>query len=101
MWQAITQPNTDISDTRAEIMEELSQPISLEDLRNAIHKAPSESVPGPSRLSYTMMKEWPESVIVRAHAAVQAIWEDKIIPSCWNKIWLCNKPKIQPDLATL
>ena len=48
-----------------------------------------------------MMKEWPESVLVRAHAAVQAIWEDKIIPACWNKKWLCPKPKIQPDLATL
>jgi exonuclease III len=101
IWQAITQPYTDITDTRAEIMEVLSQPISLDDLRNAIRKAPSGSVPGPSGLSYAMMKEWPESVLVRAHAAVHAIWEEKIIPACWNKKWLCPKPKIQPDLATL
>jgi len=85
IWQAITQPNTDISDTRAEILEALSQPISLEDLRNAIRKAPTRSVPGPSGLSYAMMKEWPEWVLVRAHTAVQAIWKEKIIPACWNK----------------
>jgi len=48
-----------------------------------------------------MIKEWPKPVLVQAHAAIQAIWEDKIIPSCWNKKWLCPKPKIQPDLATL
>ena len=101
IWQAITQPNLDLSDTRTEIMEALLQPISLDDLRKAIRKAPSGSVPGPSGLSYAMMKEWPEPVLARAHAAVQAIWADKIIPSCWNKKWLCPKPKVHPDLATL
>jgi len=47
-----------------------------------------------------MMKEWPESVLFRAHAAVQAIWEEKIIPACWNKKWLCPKSTLQ-DLRPL
>jgi len=69
----------------------------MQKFRKHIRKAPSGSVPGPSGLSYAMMKEWPESVLVRAHAAVQVIWEEKIIPVCWNKKWLFPKPKIQPD----
>jgi len=73
IWQAITQPNIDSADKRREILEALSHPILLKDLRNAIRKAPSGSMPGPSGLSYAMMKEWHEPVLVRAHTAVQAI----------------------------
>jgi len=82
IWQAITQPHIDNSETRTEIREALLQPISIDYLREEIRKAPSGSVPGPSKLSYAMMKKWPESVLVRAHATVQAIWKNKIIPAC-------------------
>jgi exonuclease III len=100
IWTAIMQPTQDTK-TRQEIGEALSQPVTIEDLRQAIRTSPSGSVPGPSGLSYAMMKEWPESVLTKAHAAMSEIWEQKIIPSCWNKKWLCPKPKIQPDQATL
>ena len=100
MWRAIVQPSEDTK-TRQEIQDSLTLPITIDDLRLAIRTAPSGSVPGPSGLSYAMMKEWPEAVIIKAHAAVSEIWEQKRIPPCWNKKWLCPKPKIQPDQATL
>ena len=48
-----------------------------------------------------MMKEWPESVLIKAHQAVSEIWKEKIIPQCWNQKWLCPKPKVDPEEATL
>jgi len=84
-----------------EIGEALTQPITLEDLRIAIRLAPSSSVPGPNSLSYAMMKEWPDAVLVKAHKAVKTIWDAKIIPESWNRKWLCPKPKVDPEEFTL
>jgi len=78
----------------------LNQPISLEDLRQEIKRAPGNSVPGPSGLSYAMMKEWSDSALLKAHEAVDQIWKEKIIPNCWNEKWL-PKPKADPEEATL
>jgi exonuclease III len=101
IWNAIIMPKESSDAARQEISEALLQPITIEELRQSIRLAPSNSVPGPSGLSYNMMKEWPLAVLEKAHAAVAQIWEDKIVPSCWNVKWLCPKPKVQPDLATL
>jgi len=32
---------------------------------------------------------------------VTEIWKEKIIPQCWNQKWLCPKPKVDPEEATL
>ena len=48
-----------------------------------------------------MMKEWPETVLMRVHETVDKIWREKLIPECWNKKWLCPKPKVDPEIATL
>jgi len=45
IWHAITQPNINNSDTRQEIPEALSQPISIDDLKNAIRKASNDLGP--------------------------------------------------------
>jgi len=73
----------------------------LEDLRQAIKREQGKSIPGPSGLSYAIMKEWPESVLIKAHQTVSEIWKEKIIPKCWNQKWLCPKPKVDPEEATL
>jgi hypothetical protein len=101
IWKAITQPVEDHLELREEMQEVVMQPIQLEELRQAIRKAPSGSVPGPSGLSYDMMKEWPETVLQRVHETVDKIWREKLIPECWNKKWLCPKPKVDPEIATL
>jgi len=101
IWDAIILPANNFHGLREEIAEALNRPISLEDRRQAIKRAPGTSVPGPSGLSYAMMKEWPESVLIKAHQAVSEIWKEKIIPQCWNQKWLCPKPKVDPEEATL
>jgi hypothetical protein len=67
IWDAIILPANNFHGLREEIAEALNLPISMEDLRQAIKRAPGTSVPGPSGLSYAMMKEWPESVLIKAH----------------------------------
>jgi len=101
IWTAIIQALNEYANFPFETSEALNQPITLDDLRVAIKRLPSSSLPGPSGLFYAKMIEWPKAVLVKAHEAVAAIWKDKIIPECWNKKWLCPKPKIDPEKATL
>jgi len=101
IWDAIILPVRNFLGIRDEIAEALSQPISLEDLRQAIKPAPSNSVPGPSGLSYAMMKDCSDSALIYAHEAVAKIWKEKIKSNCWNKKWLCPRSKVDPEEATL
>jgi len=96
IWEAIVLSARNCLGVREVIAEALNQPILLEDLGQAIKRAP-----GPSGLSYTIMKEWPDSALIKTHEAVAQIWEEKIILSCWNQKWLCPKPKVDPEEATL
>ena len=101
IWNSIIQPSIKFPTIGAQIQTEVSKPITIEEVRAAIKKAPSGSVPGPSGLSYAMMKEWPEQVLVSAQETMNTIWEGKLIPEVWNIKWLCPKPKIDPEKATL
>ena len=101
IWKAITSPTDTHPKLRELLTVSLARPIELEEVEHAIKKAPAGSVPGPSGLSYAMMKEWPEKVVLKFHKALNHIWEQKIIPKEWNIKWLCPKPKVDPDIATL
>jgi exonuclease III len=101
IWKAITSPTETHPKLRELLTVSLARPIELEEVKHAIKKAPAGSVPGPSGLSYAMMKEWPEEVVFKFHMALNQIWEQKIIPQEWNIKWLCPKPKIDPEIATL
>ena len=63
IWNAIIQPTMEFPNIGAQIQEEVNKPITMAEVQAAIRKAPSGSVPGPSGLSYAMMKEWPEQVL--------------------------------------
>ena len=54
-------PNFD--DEKVKIILEVatSRPVSIVDLKAAIARAPIGSVPGPTGLSYAMMKTWSET----------------------------------------
>jgi len=65
IWDAIVLPANSFHGLREEISEALSQLIS------------HDQVPGPSGLSYAMMKEWPESLLIKAHQAVTEIWKER------------------------
>jgi len=81
--------------------EATTRPVTIEDMKSAVAKASSTSIPGPSGLSYIMMKTWPPKVLKEAFDAMTMIWETGRIPLWWKKKWLCPKAKVDPALATL
>ncbi len=58
IWTAITQPLDQLPHLTALLLEATSSPVTVDELRAAIKRTPATSVPGPSGLSYAMMKEW-------------------------------------------
>jgi hypothetical protein len=101
IWTALTVPKFDSVSVRSKLTEITSLPVTLDDLRLAIAKSSTSSVPGPSGLSYAMMKTWTPKVLKEAFDAMTMVWETGQIPNWWKKKWICPKAKIDPSLATL
>ena len=101
IWNALTVPKYDGPAVKEKLAEATTRPVTIEDLKAAISKASSTSVPGPSGLSYLMMKTWTPKVLQEAFDAMTMIWETGQIPLWWKKKWLCPKAKVDPALATL
>ena len=101
IWEAIVGQAARFPNLADKLQEATSQIITIEELRAAIARTPASSVPGPSGLSYAMMKEWPEEVLQAAHLAMTQIWETGTIPNWWQWKWNCPIPKTDPDIATL
>jgi hypothetical protein len=101
IWEAVIGPVSNFPELPTLLRTATSEPVSIEELRAAIKRAPASSVPGPSGLSYAMMKEWPEEVLQAAHNAMTQIWDNGIIPEWWQWKWICPIPKVDPDIATL
>ena len=101
IWDAIISPSKEFPQLRNMLKDILERPITMAEVQLAIKRAPSGSIPGPSGLSYAMMKEWPEEATKLFHSSINVLWEQKIIPQEWNLKWLCPKPKVDPEIATL
>ena len=101
IWDAIVGPTLNYPELPTMLREATMTPVTTEELRAAIKRAPASSVPGPSGLSYAMMKEWPEEVLQAAHLAMSQIWETGTIPAWWQWKWICPIPKVDPETATL
>ena len=101
IWEAIVRPSINFPDLSAQLQEGTSIPVSIEEFRAAIRRTPASSVPGPSGLSYAMMKEWPDEVLQAAHSAMTMIWDTGTIPEWWQWKWICPIPKVDPEVATL
>jgi len=80
IWNALTVPKYDGPAVKEKLTEATSRPVSIEDLKAAIAKASASSVPGPSGLSYAMMKTWTPKVLLEAFNAMTMIWETGQIP---------------------
>ena len=74
IWEAITVPKFDDHIVKTKLAETTERPVSLDDLKAAIARAPVNSVPGPSGLSYAMMKEWTPKVLQDAFDCMTMIW---------------------------
>ena len=101
LWNALTVPKFDSVTVRSKLADVTSKPVSLDDLRQAIAKSSTSSVPGPSGLSYAMIKSWTPAVLKEAFDAMTMVWETGQIPNWWKRKWICPKAKIDPSLATL
>ena len=101
IWEALTVPNYDDGKVKIMLEEATSRPVSIDDLKAAIARAPVGSVPGPTGLSYAMMKTWSEKVLKEAFEVMTMIWELGQIPNWWKRKWLCPKAKTDPSTATL
>ena len=101
IWEAITVPKFDDHLVKTKLAETTERPVTIEDLKAAITRAPVTSVPGPSGLSYAMMKEWTPKGLQKAFDCMTMIWETGQIPNWWKRKWLCPKAKVDPSQATL
>jgi len=75
IWNVLTVPKYDGPAVKEKLEEATTRPVTIEDLKAAIAKASSTSVPGPSGLSYIMMKTWTPKVLKEAFDAMTMIWE--------------------------
>ena len=88
IWEAITTPHYDDQSVKNKLAEATERPITIDDLKAAIARAPVSSVPGPSGLSYAMMNEWSPRVLQEAFDAMTMIWETGQISNWWKRKWL-------------
>ena len=79
--------------------ETTSRPVSIDDLKAAIARAPVGSVPGPTGLSYAMMKTWSDKVLKEAFEATAMIWEKSKYPT-GGREQLCPKSNTDPSATT-
>ena len=78
VWEALTVPEYDDQVVKAKLAKTTSRPLTLDDLKAAIAKAPTGSVRGSSRLSYAMMKAWTPKVRHEAFGCMTIMVEAKM-----------------------
>jgi hypothetical protein len=72
--------------------EMLSDP-SYEDFAAAVDCAPNDSAPGPSGLSYNMIKLWQDNMRRRVFGDLLDCWKRKSVPEYWKWRFLAPIPK--------
>ena len=100
IWTAITEVSGR-DQVLAEIKATLDTPITYDEFSRAIDLSKDGSAPGVSGCSYSMMKEWNVSTRQEAFGSLTQLWQEKRIPPWWQIKYLCPKPKIAADEATL
>jgi len=80
IWNALTVPKYDGPAVKATLEEVTTRPVTFAELKAAISKASSTSVPGPSGPFYIIMKTWTPKVLKEVFNAMIMIWETGQIP---------------------
>ena len=78
---------------RLELQESLAAPPTYEEFVKRITRVSRDSTPGPSGLTYNMIKAWDNESKKAAYVALAQIWESKLIPRSWKWRWLVVIPK--------
>ena len=66
----------------------LAEPPTLEDLYKSIRCAKTNSAPGPSGLSYNMLKSMPRAMVEYIHFLLVQLWHSRTKPESWGWRWL-------------
>eukprot|EP01041_Mallomonas_annulata_P042122 gene42122-biopygen5635 len=75
---------------------------TIDEFLDVVTHCPNTSAPGPTGLTYAMIKAWPAETQKMAYQALAAMWEDRQIPPWWKWRWLIPVPKkTDPTLADL
>eukprot|EP01041_Mallomonas_annulata_P008426 gene8426-biopygen4060 len=75
---------------------------TIDEFLDVVAHCPNTSAPGPTGLTYAMIKVWPAETQKMAYQALAAMWEDRQIPPWWKWRWLIPVPKkTDPTLADL
>ena len=75
LWDALTVPQNNDLLVKTKLSEVTSRPVLIDDLKSAIARTPINSVPGPTGLSYAMMKAWTPKVLQEAFDCMTMIWK--------------------------
>ena len=86
---------------RKELSEQLAEPPSLEEFENKIRKLKSYSSPGPSGLTYNMLKKCPSTTTKELYKCLKQMWANKRIATSWKWRWLVPIPKKPTDSPAL
>jgi hypothetical protein len=66
----------------------LADPPSIEDLYKSIRCAKTNSAPGPSGLSYNMLKSMPREMVEQLHTWLALLWQSRTKIASWGWRWL-------------
>ena len=75
----------------------LEPPPSVEDLYASIRRTKTNSAPGPSGLSYNMLKSFPREMVEYVHSLIVHYWAPGPKPVSWKWRWLHLIPKTVKD----
>jgi hypothetical protein len=90
-----------VSDAVVQVLQRsLDSAITFDHFDGAINSLVSNKAPGPSGLSTSMIKAWPQCTREAAFAILSRLWENKSIPIWWGDKLLCGIPK-KADSSTL
>ena len=95
------QPKPNASTVHDELLRDLECPPSLEEFKQGIKAAKTNSAPGPSGLSYNMAKAWPDIMIEYIYENMCSFWIPTKPPGSWNWKWLNYIPKVVSDNVRL
>ena len=94
-WPVLTDvPKVD--QVRRDLEVALSTPPSLHDFCRSVRSHHGSTAPGPTGLTYNMLKAWPDATLATAHACLSQLWTAEATPMWMKWCWLCPKPK-DPD----
>ena len=81
------------------IQEALAHPPTYEDFTSALQSTKDSSAPGPSNVTYGLIKQLPPVILQEVYQLLCEIWEGRLTPEEWKLKWQQPIPK-KVDIGT-